>query len=80
MQEKGSQNIGGIPQTAESNSRREFEGGVRDLLIAVFEEIYKLKREMRKVNFALRTVSELKDRPEEKFGGETTRSKRLRGN
>jgi hypothetical protein len=54
------------------------------------EKIYKLKGEMRKrdlfidefqkkVNFALRTISEFKNRSEGKSEGEATRIKRLKG-
>jgi hypothetical protein len=59
------------------------------LIIAHYEKIYKLKKEIKKCNlsinefqnkteFALKTLSELKDKSEEKFKGETTSSKRLR--
>jgi hypothetical protein len=59
------------------------------LIVAYFEEIYKLKREMkkrglfinefeRKMNFALKMISEFKDRSEKMFESEINELKRLR--
>jgi hypothetical protein len=78
-----------IFQIKTSDSRREFNGELQNLIIAHSEKIYKLKREIRKrdlfmseferkVNFALRMISEFKDRSEGKFEDEINKSKNLK--
>jgi hypothetical protein len=70
--------MGDIYQAKMSDSRREFEKEIQNLIIAHSEEIYKLKRKIRKrdlsinelqkrMDFALRTLSVLKDKFEGKF-------------
>jgi hypothetical protein len=45
--------MGDIYQVKASDSHREFEAGVQDLIVAHCEEIYKLKGEMRKRDLSM---------------------------